>query len=138
MFLWVLIVCAIGTLLAKLYGQSWVLSSVPIAVGLVVQILRTRISEKAIAETALTYSRWSDQRHDAERAWNEGEQRGFGRHDVEKQVLQLRERDKMFHSLELDEPVRAVLHESQQELWKELGVEYDAPLKEVPNGKAAS
>ena len=110
----------------------------PIAVGLVVQILRARISKKAIAETALTFSRWSDQRHDAERAWNEGVQRGFGVLDVEKQVLQLRERDKMFHSLELDEPDRAVLHESQRELWKELGAEYDTPLEEGANGKARS
>lgn len=110
----------------------------PIAVGLVVQILRARISKIAIAETALTYSRWSDQRHDAERAWNEGMQRGFGVLDVERQVLQLRERDKMFRSLELDEPDRAILAESQRALWKELGVEYDTPLEEGPNGKAPS
>lgn len=137
-FLWVFIVCAIGTVSAKLLGQPWVLSGLPIAVGLVVQILRARISEKAIAEYALTYSRWSDQRHDAERIWNAGEQLGFGGFDVERQVLQLRERDKLFQSLELDEPDGAVLHESQRELWKELGVEYDTQLEEGLNGKATS
>ncbi len=134
--LWVLIVCAIGTVLAKLFGQPWLLAGMPIAVGLVAQILRARISKKAIAETTLTYSRWSDQRHDAERAWNEGVQRGFGVLGVERQVLRLRERDKMFHSLELDEPDRALLQESQRELWKELGVEYDTPLEKGPYGKA--
>lgn len=138
MCLYAFSVGAIGTVLALLFGQPWVLSGIPIAVGLVVQILRGRISEKAIAETALPYSRWSDQRHDSERAWNEGEQLGFGRLDVEKQVLQLRERDKMFHSLEVNEPDRALLDESQRILWKELGVEYDSPLKELPNGNATS
>ncbi len=135
---WILIVCAIGTVLAKLFGQPWVQSGLLIAIGVVVQILRAQISEKAIGATALTYSRWSDQRHDAERTWNEGEQLGFDRPDGKKQVLQLRERDKMFHSLELDGPDRAVLHESQQELWKELGVEYDTPLEEDSNARAAS
>ncbi len=136
--LWVFIACAGGTVLAKLFGQPWLLAGMPIAIGLVVQILRAQISKKAIAETALTYSRWSDQRHDADRVWKTGEALGWGSHNVEKEVLQLRERDKLFHSLELDEPDRALLDESQRELWKELGAEYDTPLEEGANGKARS
>lgn len=118
---------ASGTVAAKLLGQPWVLSGIPVAVGVVCQLLRAPISEKANARAELTLSRWSDLRHDSERVWKAGEKLGWGSHKVEKELLQLREREKVFDSLDTERPDRAVLHDSQRDLWKELGVQYDSP-----------
>ncbi len=116
---------AIGTAAAKYFGQPWILSGIPIVVGLIAQVVRVPFSDKANIKAEFAMSRWSDLRHDSERVWKSGEKLGWRSQDVESKLLQLREREKVFDSLETEKTDRAILNDSQRELWNELGQPYD-------------
>lgn len=121
----VFLIGAIGTAAAKYFGQPWILSGIPIVVGLIAQVIRVPLSDKANTKAEIAVSRWSDLRHDSERVWKSGEGIGWHPQNVENRLLQLREREKVFDSIETEKTNRAILHDSQRELWNELGQIYD-------------